>query len=242
MNQKVYTNGLDKFHFAKLTSDAENGVSYDVPVALVNAQQVSVTPKSNTGDVDTDNTTETFEFVSGSDVSIQKSSLSSDELTLLLGEKVTDDGIKTSGEAPYGAFGFRRSFSNGVQRLVWVLKTKFKQPTDTVNTKAANSFNPQYDTIAGTSTRRIADNEWKIYKDSGIGGFTAAEVSNFFSKATLEKLYNVSSTVYGEPAGVAFVDALPAEGMAGIIYIVDGETECTTHYWDGTKFIENTPV
>lgn len=241
MNQKVFTNGLDKFHFAKLTSDSEKSATYDVPVALVNAQQVSVTPKSNTGDVDTDNTTETFEFVSGSDVSIQKSSLSSDELTLLLGEKVTTNGIKTSGEAPYGAFGFRRSFSNGVQRLVWVLKTKFKQPTDTVNTKAANSFNPQYDTIAGTSTRRIADNEWKVYKDSGINGFTDVEVSNFFSKATLETLYNVATTVFGEPASVAMVDKLPVEGMAGVIYVVDGETECTTHYWDGTTFIENTP-
>lgn len=241
MNQKVFTTGLDKFHFAKLTSDTEKSVSYDAPVPLINAQQVSVTPKSNTGDVDTDNTTETYEQVSGSDVSIQKSSLSSDELTLLLGEKVTADGIKTSGEAPYGAFGFRRIFSNGVERLVWVLKTKFKQPTDTVNTKAANSFNPQYDTIAGTSTRRIADNEWKIYKDSTEKGFSAAEVSNFFSKATLETLYNNATTVFGEPATVALVDALPAEGIAGVIYVVDGETECTTHYWDGTKFIENTP-
>lgn len=187
---KNFTIGLDKFHFAPITAESESSITYETPTALLDAQNVQVKPKVISADVASDNTTETFNDVSGADITIQKSMLTSDENALILGEQTHSSGVKISGNAPYGAFGYRRTYQNGIQRLVMILKVKFKDVDENINTGTKDNLNPQFDIITGTADKRLCDGEWKIYKESGTSGFTAEEVAAFFSKSTLETLYN----------------------------------------------------
>lgn len=229
----TYTKGLDKFHFAPLTSDTEGAVTYSVPIALAKAQSVQIKPTVVSADIPGDNFTETEQETTGSEITIQKSSLLSDELSILLGER-TVDGIKCSGNAPYGAFGYRRTFNNGISRLVWILKSKFRDADTTINTKDKNNLNPQYDSLVANSTRRICDNEWKIYKEGT--DLTTQQINTFFSKATLERLYNVANPLHLQPTPIKLVDELPATGEGGILYVVGDDMDLK--YWNGSSFVE----
>jgi len=233
---KNFTIGLDKFHFAPITAESETSISYSVPTPLLDGQNVQVKPKIISADVSGDNTTETFNDVSGADVTMQKTMLTSAENALLLGERTHTSGVKISGDAPYGAFGYRRKYQSGIQRLIWVLKVKFKDVDENINTGTKDNLNPQFDTITGTSDKRLCDGEWKITKESPISGFTTEEVAAFFSKATLETNYSIATQTYSEPVETVFVDTLPTTGVGGKIYITD---DLKYSYWNGTIWVEN---
>ncbi len=232
--------GLTEAHIAKQTNDIEGAVTYDAPKRLYDVQQVQVNPEVQTENVPGDDgIAETITQCLGGTVSVQWAKQNSSEKSNLLGEKKLPNGIKISGEtddAPYFAFGYKRTMTGGVIRYVWLLKVKFGQTQETADTKNPKNIQPQYPTVSGTASTRKADKQWKFYIDSDDPDFTTEVGNNWFTKATLETLANAVNQVYGQPATVTAIDALPTTGIPGVIYHLT--TDDTHHYWDGSKFVE----
>jgi len=227
--------GLKKAYYAKMTNDVEGSVTYDVPVPLVLAQQVQVNPRVNRVQVPGDDIiAEDITQCLGADLTIQRTQFTLDEEAILLGRpKDADGGVYggTFDNPPYIAFGYMRTFNDGSGLYVWVLKTRFTPSSSTADTKQPDNINPQYDAMSASSITRKADGAWIYSKKSNDPNFA----STFFTKATLEKLANVASQTYGQPATVESVAELPSTGTPGVIYHLT--TDDTFSYWDGSKFV-----
>ena len=235
--------GLKKGYRAKMNSENESAVTYDVPVALKKLQQIVVNPISQSIDISSDDIIEeTIYEMFGADGTVQRSQISDDEKVDLLGYKKVGDTVVGSGEAPYMAVGYSRSATGDVIHYVWMLKVKFSEGSTTADTKQPSGVTPQYDSLSYKAIRRVSDNEWRIFVTKTFA--TAAEEAAFdaiwFSKATLEILYNAAVAVNGKPAECKSVVELPAIGVAGIIYYVTGVPGF--HYWDGVAFVNIVPL
>jgi phi13 family phage major tail protein len=229
--------GLKKAYYAVQTSDVEGAAVYNAPVALANMQQVQVNPKVSNVQVPGDDIiVEEISECLGADIVMQRSEITPQEEAILLGRPVDTDGGAYGGtfdNAPNVAFGYMRTFKNSnVGLYVWLFKVKFKPSNSTADTKPVDSVNPQYDSLGGAAITRTADGAWIYSVKSSDPNFAAT----FFTKAKLETLANVASQVYGQPADVESVGALPGTGTAGIIYHLT--TDDTFHYWDGSDFVE----
>lgn len=235
MSKKEVKIGLKKAYYAIMTKDEEGSVLYDVPVPFVGIQQAVITPIVASVDIAADDDVETIQEVTGSNVSIQKKCLSTDEESILLGRRKIGNMV-VGGEVddpPYLAFGYVRTLANGSGLYVWILKMKFSDSESTADTKQPDTINPQYDTLTGRSQKRIADGCWIFKQESDDPTFA----STWFTKEKLETLGNIATTVYGNPATVQFVDTLPASGQAGVIYI--DTVNDKSYYWNGTEFVQN---
>lgn len=228
--------GLKRLYYAEMTKDEEGAATYNVPVALPKVQQVGVSPKVNRTQVVADDLIdEDITQCLGADVTVQRKDVTPEEEKLLLGRPSDADGGVyggTTDNPPYVALGYERTFNDNSGLYVWLLKTKFAPSNSTADTKPADGVTPQYDTMTASAITRAADGQWIYSRKSSDPNFAAT----FFSKATLEKLANVSNQVYGQPATVSAVAALPETGTPGIIYHLT--TDDTHHYWDGSKFVE----
>ena len=228
--------GLKKAYYALITNDVEGAATYSVPVALPKMQQAQVNPKVNRVQVPADDLIdEDITQCLGADVTIQRKDCSLDEEAILLGRpKDANNGVYggTFDNPPYLAFGYQRTFSDGSGLFVWLLKTKFAPSNSTADTKPADNVTPQFDTMTASSITRAADGAWIYSRKSSDPNFAAT----FFSKATLEALANVSNQIYGQPATVSPVAALPGTGTPGVIYHLT--TDDTYHYWNGSTFVE----
>lgn len=230
--------GLKDFYWAKMTKDDTTAV-YDVPVRIYDLRGADVSPLIESVDVEADDNTETFYGGNGANVTLEFKNLKSSEYAMIGGLRKTANGIVASGgkvEPPAGACGYRRTMTSKdgeFDRYVWLLKTKLTEQQEAATTKAAGALNPQYPTLAGRAENRVCDDQWKIFIDSNDPEFTAAIGENWFSKATLEVLYNTAAAVNGIPAEIAW--SKPPTGKAGVVYIdtVTGKAE----YWDGTKYV-----
>jgi phi13 family phage major tail protein len=236
--------GLDKGYYAAINTESASAITYYTPVALEHLQQVVVNPITSSIDVPADNKIEeTIYEMFGAEGSVQRSQMSDAEAVALLGYKKLGDTVVGAGEAPYVAFGYKRTATGGVVHYVWLLKTKFSEASSTADGKQPSSVNPQYNAFNFKSIRRACDNEWRIYVTKTFA--TAAEEATFdatwFSKATLEILYNAAVATNGKPSECKSVSELPATGVAGIIYYLTGATP-GFHYWDGSAFVAITPL
>ncbi len=228
--------GLKKAYYAELVSDVIGEAAYNVPVALPKIQQAQVNPKVNRTQVPADDIIdEDITQCLGADVTIQRKEFTLNEEAFLLGRpKDANGGVYggTTDNPPYVAFGYMRTFNDGSCLCVWLLKTKFAPSNSTADTKPVDNVTPQYDSMTASSITRVADGQW-IYSRKFANEAAAA---NFFTKATLETLANVSNQVYGQPATVSAVADLPETGTPGVIYHLT--TDDTYHYWNGSEFVE----
>lgn len=227
--------GLKKAYVAQLVSDALGAVTYNVPVALPKMQQAQVNPKVSRTQVPADDIIdEDITQCLGADVTVQRKDCSLQEEAFLLGRPVDSDGGVYGGtrdNPPYVALGYVRTFSDGSGLYVWLLKTKFAPSNSTADTKPVDNVTPQYDTMTASAITREADGQWIYSRRSSDPDFA----NTFFTKATLEKLANVTNQVYGQPAIVSPVTALPGTGTPGVIYHLT--TDDTYHYWNGSAFV-----
>ncbi|EJW14218.1 phage tail protein [Paenibacillus alvei] len=101
----------------------------------------------------------------------------------LLGSKLNDKGLlidNADDQAPEVALGFRRSMSDGSFRYTWLLKGKFKLPTEEAKTKEGTpAF--QTPTITGTFLKRQFDGNWRFRADSN-DPVSAALVASWFKE------------------------------------------------------------
>ena len=84
-------------------------------------------------------------------------------LAELLGQQVDQNSVVWAGkedEPPYVAVGFRAKKTGGKYRYVWLLKAKFKVPSEKYETKGESiKFNTP--DIEADFTARKKDNRWK---------------------------------------------------------------------------------
>lgn len=165
--------GLRDLHYAILTQDDVNGVSYDTPVKVsgfINAQ-INPTTNSETLYAD-DGPAEVATSLGEITVELQVKDLPLEVQADLLGHQVSNGMLvkSSSDQAPYVAIGFRSLKSNGKYRYVWLYKGKFTTPEHEYQTKEDQpTF--QTPTISGSFLKREYDEAWQVIGDEDMPGF-----------------------------------------------------------------------
>jgi phi13 family phage major tail protein len=193
MNIRVGLKGLRvaqiKKDESKITSSTgESIIEYGDIVPLKDVQNVDLTARTQSTDVDADDVTETLAKCSGYDGKVQRTMFTPEEQALLLGETVTDDGVIVSSEndeAPEFATGFTCRVYGGKVLAMWVLRTKYSMGDFSAETSGTDKLNTQSDTLSFKSMARKSDGMWRIYKmfDS------EDEAEKFLTLDTLQKIY-----------------------------------------------------
>lgn len=139
--------GVDNVVIARMLNDDVNGVTYDTPIALKGAVQVTANPNSS---VETDYADNGAFFVVDNrgnlELNLEMTNVAPDVLAMMLGQK-RENGITIEGsqdQAPYFALGFRiwigGTDENGdkIYKLYWFAKGKFSAPEQGGQTKQDN--------------------------------------------------------------------------------------------------------
>lgn len=193
--------GLDGLRVAKLNKDenatiTDNSVAvveYDAIKHLKSVQNINLTARKQTADVDADDVTETLAKCSGYDGTVQRTMFTPEEQAFLLGETVLENGAVVSSdndEPPEVAVGFRCRVNGGKYYAVWVFRCKFSTGDFAAETAGTDKLNPQSDTLSFKSMSRNADGMWRTY-----GLFDNAEKADeFLSLETLQKIYKKTTS------------------------------------------------
>lgn len=138
--------------------------SYGTPKKLAEAMTADLSVKTADGDLYADDTLSesVSEFDSGT-LKIGIKDLVPEVTAELLGQMVDEDKVVWAGkdnEPPYVAIGFRAKKTRGRFRYVWLLKVKFKVPSEKYETKG-NSIKFNTPEIEGAIVARKKDGQWK---------------------------------------------------------------------------------
>lgn len=190
--------GCDKMHYALVTMEGGKE-KWGNPVALPGCMSININPN---GSMETafydDGPGESATTLGNIEVEINKSALSAQEKSILLGHKLDSKGAIIYGASdipPYVALGFRTLKSNGKYRYVWLLKGKFMEPEDNNNTKG-DSIEFQNDVLTGRFGKTDAEltiptgepdvniqcHPWKTEIDEENETADATTISEWFSK------------------------------------------------------------
>ena len=138
------TLGLKDLYYAVCT-EADGAESYGTPKKMAEAMSADLSVKT----------------ADGSLYGIKD--LTPEVLAELLGQAVDKNSVVWAGkedEPPYVAVGFRAKKTGGKYRYVWLLKAKFKVPSEKYETKGESiKFNTP--DIEASFTTRKKDNLWK---------------------------------------------------------------------------------
>lgn len=157
------TLGLRDLYYAVCTE--EGGVeTYGTPKRLAEAMNADLSVKTADGSLYADDTLSesVTEFASGT-LKLGIKDLTTEVLADLLGQMVDKNKVVWAGkddEPPYVAVGFRAKKMGGRFRYVWLLKAKFKIPSEKYETKGESiKFNTP--DIEADFTTRKKDGRWK---------------------------------------------------------------------------------
>lgn len=187
--------GLRGLRVAKLKDDisatlAEDGkakVDYEKVKVLPNVQNINLTARKQSVEVDSDDQTDTLMQCTGYDGTMQRTMFTPEEEAMLLGEDTLDDGTVVSSaddEAPYYAAGFMCQLNNGGYYACWLLRAKFSSGDITAESAGDNKLNPQADVISVKTSYRAADHAWRFYKIVK----SEAEAAEFLKVDTIKQL------------------------------------------------------
>ncbi|TFJ92137.1 major tail protein [Lentibacillus salicampi] len=172
-----YAVGLKSFHVAELMSDEKGaGTTYDEVQELSEAISAQIEPQVASGSLyGDDSVVDTASKFNSATVTINTTRLPAKDEAILLGRKVEPDGtIGSKGTAPYLAFGYEVTMSDGSSEYWWLYKGRFQEPSRTNNT-GNDSVEYSTPTIVGTFIRRKSDGEWKRNGADGNDGFNAGD-------------------------------------------------------------------
>ena len=165
--------GCKNFYYAKLTKDDATGVTYETPKHIAGLISLGVKPASNTGTLYADNAPlETATTLGEITIDLDTADLPVEDEAALLGHTVVKGVITHSKDdiAPYVAIMFEGTKANGGTRYKKLLKGKFAEPEDSVETKKENiSF--QTRKISGKFVARTYDGEWARTADTDGTGY-----------------------------------------------------------------------
>lgn len=157
------TLGLKDLYYAVCT-EADGAESYGTPKKMAEAMSADLSVKTADGSLYADDTLSesVTEFASGT-LKLGIKDLTPEVLAELLGQAVDKNSVVWAGkedEPPYVAVGFRAKKTGGKYRYVWLLKAKFKVPSEKYETKGESiKFNTP--DIEASFTTRKKDNLWK---------------------------------------------------------------------------------
>ena len=178
---------LTKDVSAAMAEDNEAKVEYGEVKHLENVQSIDLTARTQSTNIDADDTTDVLTECTGYDGESQRTMFTPAETAELLGEEIDDDGTVTStemDEPPEFAVGFQCKIRGGQILAMWLLRTKFSMNNFSAQSGGAETLNPQSDTLSFKSLTRKADGAWRRYKLVN----SEEEAAAFLSKATLVKL------------------------------------------------------
>ena len=157
------TIGLRDLFYALCTE--ESGVeTYGTPKRMAEAMTAELSVKTADGSLYSDDTLSesVSEFISGI-LKLGIKDLTPEVLAELLGQMVDQNKVVWAGkddEPPYVAIGFRAKKTGGRFRYVWLLKAKFKVPSEKYESKGESiKFNTPE--IEADFTARKSDGRWK---------------------------------------------------------------------------------
>lgn len=157
------TLGLKDLYYA-LCTEEDDGEGYGTPKRMAEAMTADLSVKTADGSLYADDTLSesVTEFASGT-LKLGIKDLTPEVLAELLGQEVDQNKVVWAGkedEPPYVAVGFRANKTGGKYRYVWLLKAKFKVPSEKYETKGESiKFNTPE--IEADFTARKKDGRWK---------------------------------------------------------------------------------
>lgn len=213
MSKKIRT-GLKGLRVAPLIDDlsasmSEDGiakVTYGEIVKLKDVQNVDLTMRTQTAEVDADDESDTLMQCTGCDGKTQRTMFSPKELAVLLDETILEDGsvVSSSDDEP-GEFatGFYCKINGGTYLAMWLFRTKYSTGDMSAETAGNEKLNPQSDTLSFKSMKRKSDGMWRIYKEvdteeEALAFLTSEKLNQIYKK---EKKDETSSAGSNENAG-----------------------------------------
>ena len=178
------TLGLKDLYYAVCT-EADGAESYGTPKKMAEAMSADLSVKTADGSLYADDTLSesVTEFASGT-LKLGIKDLTPEVLAELLGQAVDKNSVVWAGkedEPPYVAVGFRAKKTGGKYRYVWLLKAKFKVPSEKYETKGESiKFNTP--DIEASFTTRKKDNLWKA---DFVGTEESAAAKTWFTACLL---------------------------------------------------------
>ena len=157
------TIGLRDLYYA-ICTEADGVETYGTPKRMAEAMTADLSVKTADGSLYADDTLSesVTEFASGT-LKLGIKELAPEVTAEVLGQEVDQNKVVGAGkddEPPYVAVGFRAKKKNGEFRYVWLLKAKFKIPSEKYETKGESiKFNTP--DIEADFTARKKDGRWK---------------------------------------------------------------------------------
>ncbi len=157
------TLGLRDLFYA-ICTEADGVETYGTPERMAEAMTADLSVKTADGSLYADDilSESVTEFVSGT-LKLGVKDLAPEVLAEILGQMVDQNKVVWAGkddEPPYVAIGFRAQKTGGRFRYVWLLKVKFKVPSEKYETKGESiKFNTPE--IEADFTARKKDGCWK---------------------------------------------------------------------------------
>lgn len=173
---------------ASMTEDGVAKVAYGEIKKLKDVQNVDLTMRTQTANVDADDETDTIYQCTGCDGKIQRTMFTPEELAMLLDETILEDGsIVSSDEDEPGEFatGFYCKIRGGGFLVMWLFRTKYSTSDMSAETAGDENLNPQSDTMSFKSMKRKSDGMWRIYKNVE----SEDEALAFLSEEKLNQIY-----------------------------------------------------
>lgn len=175
------TVGLKDLYYA-LCTETDGVESYDTPKKMSEAMTADLSVKTADATLYADDTLSesVTEFGSGT-LKLGVKDLTPEVLAEILGQAVDQNKVVWAGkedEPPFVAVGFRAKKTGGKYRYVWLLKVKFKVPSEKYETKGESiKFNTP--DIEADFTTRKSDALWKA---DFVGLPTEKAATTWFTK------------------------------------------------------------
>jgi phi13 family phage major tail protein len=202
--------GVDMAHYAVMTldptpNDPGGGTPvYGTPVPLLNVKAVRISSADNTETFNYDNVPKfTVKSKGEKTVNFVRASFNNQEMQALLGLKADASGITIEGtesDPPDIALGFRRMLTDNKYEYVWYLKGKMSMNEENTDTREKN-VSIQDRTMVGTFIARQCDGVYVIRVSTADEGVSPEVFTNWFSAATIAKLFNALEGAGGQTQG-----------------------------------------
>jgi phi13 family phage major tail protein len=169
--------GLNDLHFAILTVDSKDELTYEAPEPMVGAINATINPAVNTQELYADD--QLWESVSALgkiDVEVETADLPLDIRAKILGNELKDGVLieKATDVPPHVALGFKSLKSDGKYRYIWLLKGVAQPIAEDFATKKDN-VEHKTPKVKFTFMARVHDGEWKHTADEESEEFLGAD-------------------------------------------------------------------
>ncbi len=175
--------GLSDLHYAILTSDTADGVTYEAAVPFAGSIEAKVTVESNEASEYSDNVlSDTAYGATKASVELTQKDVDLETQAVLLGHTLNGGVLVVNGSdvAPFVAIGFKALKNNGKNRYVWLLKGKFAEIDEGSKSKTETA-ELQNQVLKGSFGGLEYNGDVIRKTDEDVAGYIAATGTNWFT-------------------------------------------------------------